>query len=92
MTTTHRVRLRALVERTRVAVVHVAGVGLDPEKMGDHAFPAESELSTAEDTDMDDGETGHADHDCWEMDLARVYERTLMELGASLIANEGELA
>lgn len=87
--TTKKVRMKGVVERTRLAVVEVAG------KDGSIAdsIPAQQEnpLTTDEDTSMEDyddeindgmQEDEHYGH--WEMEIARVYERTIVLLGESL--------
>jgi hypothetical protein len=87
LSTTEKVRLRGLVEGSRLAVVEVAGGGGDVSDIGSNArsrMEGEDELTTDDDLDqmwqdgIDDGSAG------WEMEIARVYERTLVELGASL--------
>lgn len=90
--TTKKVRMKGVVERTRLAVVEVAG------KDGSIAesLPAEPEnpLTTDEDTSMEDynddfdddmQEDEHYGH--WEMEIAHVYERTIVLLGESLDAS-----
>lgn len=86
LSTTEKVRLRGLVEGSRLAVVGVAGAGGDDNDIGRNArsrMESEDEL-TADDLDpmwQDDIDEGSAG---WEMEIARVYERTLIELGISL--------
>lgn len=94
--TTKKVRMKGVVESTRLAVVEVAG------KDGSIAesIPAQQEnsLTTDEDTSMEDydddfdddfnddmQEDEHYGH--WEMEIARVYERTIVLLGESLDAS-----
>lgn len=87
---TEKVRIRSLVERTRVAVVEAF-------KSGEFEFEdAEDNLGeAASDVDMDgelvldggDGDDGDEDEDdSWDMQLARVYDLTMVELGDSLEA------
>jgi len=87
---TEKVRMRSLVERTRVAVVEAF-------KSGEFAFEeAEDNLGEdASDVDMDgelvldggDGDDGDEyEDDSWDMQLARVYDLTMVELGDSLEA------
>lgn len=85
---TEKVRIRSLVERTRVAVVEAFKAGEFDE--------GASEESVAEDEDTDvemDGElvleggrldAEEEDEDSYDMQLARVYDRTIQELGDSL--------
>lgn len=84
--------MKGVVERTRLAVVEVAGKdGSIAESM-----PAQqgSTLTTDEDTNMEDYEDELNDdiqedehHGHWEMEVARVYERTIVILGESLDAS-----
>ena len=88
LSTTEKVRMKGLVERTRVAVVEVAATGgsvTDTESIA--RSDAETEDDFAPDHDEDDGmgeipAVGH--HGSWEMEVARVYEKTIVELGLSL--------
>ena len=86
--TTKRVRIRGVVERTRVVVVEVAA-----GKSGCYEEGSIPQTTTDEDTSMDD-EAVEDDDDNespamrtrgnWEMEVARVYERTIVLLGESL--------
>lgn len=91
---TEKVRIRGVVERTRVRVVEVAGRGAGSvdggavesavEESGaeDGGVSFTEEEGVVEDVDMDsDGVGGHGR---WEMEVARVYERTIVELGETL--------
>ncbi|KAH0543013.1 hypothetical protein FGG08_002621 [Glutinoglossum americanum] len=84
VSTTDMVRLKSLVERTRVVVVDVMGrwevlEGREGKNSDDgHREEDESE-------DMGDQEEGDGR---WEMEVARVYERTIVELG-ELLGNSG---
>ena len=74
--------MRGLVERTRVAVVEVAGKG---GSVTDNESVARSNFTT--DDDLDEAVEGmqvDGNHGRWEMEIARVYERTIVELGVSL--------
>ena len=84
---TEKVRIRSLVERTRVAVVEAF-------KKGEFDFeePEEEDSEQMEIDDVDDGalvlegddfDDGEED-DSWDMQLARVYDHTMVELGDSL--------
>lgn len=83
--TTEKVRMRGLVERTRVAVVEVAGKG---GSTVESASETKSQADTEDESMADDSETLEAlldgGHGRWEMEVARVYERTIVELGVSL--------
>ena len=93
LSTTEKVRLRGIVQGSRVAVVEVAGRGDDVDDTGNHdrsRVATDSEYSTDDDTnimgedEMDEVSAG------WEMEVARVYENTLVELGVLLNASEAE--
>lgn len=76
---TEKVRVRGVVERGRVVVVEVAGGGTEGGETGDEEGEDEEE-------DGDDGEDMmvEGNHGRWEMEIARVYERTVVELGLAL--------
>ncbi|KAL9132223.1 MAG: hypothetical protein Q9217_000027 [Psora testacea] len=84
LSTTEKVRLRGLVERTRVAVVEVAGKEQDVSEtesiaqMDGDITTDNDDVATMDKLEMD-GKDGR-----WEMEIARVYEKTIVELGASL--------
>ena len=86
LTTTEKVRIRGLVERTRVAVVEVAAKDSveDPsravniDQSTDDEFGLENDLKEDRDENEDEDDAG------WEMGVARVYERTVVNLGAAL--------
>ena len=85
---TEKVRIRSLVERTRVAVVEAF-------KRGEFEFEEGSDTGGAdEDTDVEmldgelvlegDGRIEEEEDDSWDMQLAKVYDQTIVELGDSL--------
>ena len=91
-TITEMIRLRGIAERTRVAVVEAAGSG---ENEGDEESLVDSGIGQTTDDDGDEGEdedhdelssdTRNADDDPdLEMEIARVYERTISQLGQHL--------
>ncbi|KAL9601790.1 MAG: hypothetical protein Q9219_002280 [cf. Caloplaca sp. 3 TL-2023] len=96
LSTTEKVRMRGIVERTRIAVVEVAG------KIGNTAYlknarPFETDTEddfnmTEEDINMGEGDVENLENDSshrrWEMDIAKVYEKTIVELGATLDATD----
>ena len=91
LSTTEKVRMRGLVERTRLAVVEVAGKGGSVDGIDSVVQPSvdtEDEFTTNEETDddIDDMEAMqvNGNHGRWEMEIARVYEKTIVELGVSL--------
>ena len=85
--TTKRVRMRGIVERTRVSVVEVAAKESSVIDNG-----STQQVITDEDTAMEDGISEATDDEDvagenrgnWEMEVARVYERTIVLLGESL--------
>ena len=79
--------MRGIVERTRVSIVEVAakeGSIIDSGSI--------QQVTTDEDTAMEDGSSENTDYGDvvgenrgnWEMEVARVYERTIVLLGESL--------
>lgn len=85
LSTTEKVRLRGIVERTRVAVVEAAG---KDGSLADVKNVPQMDTDTEDDFNMteDDGEIleDESSHRRWEMDIARVYEKTIVELGMAL--------
>ena len=88
VTTTEKVRMRGIVERTRIAVVSVASK--DGSVQGSSRVTETEDDITTDDDDamMDDIEHGIGSGS-WEMEVARVYERTIVDLGATLDAAPG---
>ncbi|KAL9005452.1 MAG: hypothetical protein Q9188_001777 [Gyalolechia gomerana] len=91
---TEKVRMRGIVERTRVAVVEAVrkdGSLADVENVPASETDTEDDFNMTEDDDENlEDETSHRR---WEMDIARVYENTIVELGmvldASNLSNDG---
>lgn len=87
LSTTEKVRMRGLVERTRVAVVEVAGKG---ESIADTGSVAQTDddftVESLDDDNADamEGLQVEGNHGRWEMEIARVYEKTIVELGMAL--------
>lgn len=88
LSTTEKVRMRGLVERTRVAVVEVAEKGgsvTGTQSVARSNVNTQDRFTTDDDEDdtmermQVDGNYGQ-----WEMEIARVYEKTIVELGVSL--------
>lgn len=81
LTPTEKVRIKSLVERTRVAVV---------EAMNAKDFEVEDEEDDEDEYDETDAQDVGVDYDAddmgndYGMDIARVYDRTLVELGDTL--------
>ena len=83
---TEKVRMRGLVEKTRVAVVEIAGKGSASVTDLEGSRPTEDETDYTTDVEGDDPEKMQIDgnHGRWEMEIARVYEKTIVELGQEL--------
>ena len=76
--------MRGLVEKTRIAVVEVAGKGQDATGT-EHSAQTDNDITTDDEDDATvDGMQIDGYHGRWEMEVARVYERTIVELGTSL--------
>lgn len=82
---TEKVRMRGLVERTRLVVVAAAG-GEGSLAEEESQEETSDELMT-DDTSASTLEQFGEGHGRWEMEIARVYENTIVELGASLDAS-----
>ena len=95
ISTTQKVRMRGLVEQTRVLVVEVSGKSgsVYDAVSSTHGRITETEDETEtgeEDYDMEEPEAPEAEygHGMWEMEVARVYERTIVGLGQALAGSE----
>lgn len=89
LSTTEKVRMRGLVERTRLVVVAAAE---EEGSLADATGTEESQEESSDELTTDDtGATAleefNEGHGRWEMEVARVYEKTIVELGASLDAS-----
>ena len=85
LNTTEKVRMRGLVERTRVAVVEAAGKWGNTTDAKSLAQTDTEDESTMNDDEDDDEEMQVAgNYGRWEMEIARVFEKTIVELGMSL--------
>lgn len=87
LSTTEKVRVRGLVERTRVTVVEVAGKRGsvdDVSKATETPTDIEDDLLTTDNDDVMEGVENDDGHGRWEMEIARVYERTIVDLGQFL--------
>lgn len=85
---TEKVRVRSLVERTRVDVLEALKRG-EFEEEGDE--DGERERMETDDEDglvLEGGDdvVDEGEEETWDMQLARVYDRTIVELGDSLEA------
>ena len=87
LSTTEKVRMKSLVERTRITVVDISGNGnsiTDAESIAQSHDDTEDDLMTDENDTLDDDLEVNGNHGRWEMEIARVYEKTIVELGLSL--------
>ena len=86
---TEKVRVRSLVERTRVSVVEAVKKGEfeyeepEPEETGSDGDRMDTDTDGELVLEGNDDDFGD-DEDSWDMQLARVYDRTIVELGDSL--------
>jgi hypothetical protein len=78
MSGTDMVRCRSLVEATRVLVVGVMSTGAEIDKDEDESGMDTDAMSVDRDS------TWTADEDVYDMDVARVYESTITQLGRVL--------
>ncbi|KAF2812845.1 uncharacterized protein BDZ99DRAFT_517155 [Mytilinidion resinicola] len=86
VSTTEKIRMKSLVERTRVVVVEVMarrhGGGGEETDVDDGAMDVD--VDTEEDGEGRWGEGEGDEEDEWEMAIGRVYEQTIGELGESV--------
>lgn len=85
MSKTDMVRCKGLVEATRVLVVDVMGKEIEREGAVEESGP-DTEMETDGEASTVWDEVGEIK---WEMDAARVYEMTLVQLGGRLDAGAG---
>lgn len=78
MSRTDMVRCRSLVEATRVLVVEIMNKEAEPERGDEESGTDADAMSTGEDSNLD------IDEDVHDMDVARVYEATITQLGGQL--------
>ncbi|KAF6835011.1 meiotic recombination protein DMC1 [Colletotrichum musicola] len=85
MTTTDMVRCRSSVEQTRVAIIEALSEKLDDDNM---AGQEETDTEGATDNEANDddpfGSGWNEDDDMFYMDVARIYEHTIIQLGERL--------
>lgn len=95
MTKTHMVRCKSIVEQTRLVVVGVMSKQTGPEIKTNDNDEDDMDTDTGLDTDFDPTDSAAEDRGFvdpnWDdedddvlMDVARVYERTLVQLGEVL--------
>jgi hypothetical protein len=92
MSKTDMVRCRSLVELTRVVIVDVMGRGAE-EMDTEEDTTAESDAPAQSESDAEGGRWGlgafDEDDETLHMDVARVYENTLVQLGEVLGHGQG---
>ncbi|CAK3943973.1 Hypothetical predicted protein [Lecanosticta acicola] len=88
---TEKVRIRSLVERTRIKVVETFKRGdfeyEEPEKEeteDEDKMDTDTDLEGALVLEGDDADAGEDEDESFDMSIARVYDRTMVELGDSL--------
>ncbi|KAF4556077.1 Hypothetical protein D9617_1g079520 [Elsinoe fawcettii] len=81
VSTTEKVRIKSLIERTRISVTNAVATGdfEDEEEEDDTEEDLEGDL-ILDDIDVPNA----AENDDWNMDVARVYDKTLVEIGDTL--------
>lgn len=87
MTTTDMVRCRSLVEQTRVLMVEVMSSGAEEEDDDDEDTEMETGTETETEAESGYGSTARWDideDDRLHLDAARIYERTIVQLGERL--------
>lgn len=75
---TERVRIKSLVERTRVVAVE-ALAGAEGDEEGEEGGEEETDGEGGREGDVED-----ADEISWEMMIAKVYDQTIVELGDTI--------
>ena len=81
---TDKVRIRSLVQRTRVVIVDVmAKDEREAEPKDDESFDDSMDDNDDDEDDAPDLEN----EDEWAMEIAKAYDRTLVELGETLGAD-----
>lgn len=83
VTDTEKVRLKSLVERTRVVVAGVMSAGEMDEDEEESAVDDTTADETM-DSDADQAEDMDVDANSWDMETAKVYDRTVVELGDTI--------
>lgn len=89
---TEKVRIRSLVERTRRSVIESLKSGEMEETSEEEKEESEDKMDTDDGDDLEgelilEGDGPYApdqEEESWEMQIARVYDRTMVELGDSL--------
>jgi len=78
VSSTQKVRMKSIVERTRLCVIEV----MDNK---DFDYTTEDEPETGDEDGIDDLDDDDIDGGAgWEMEIAKVYDRTIVELGDAI--------
>ena len=81
-------RIRGLVEKTRIGIVETAGKGSTSVTDAGSAVQTDDDYDMTTENDETDytttEEVGIDNDGKWEMEVARVYEMTIVELGMAL--------
>ena len=89
LSTTQKVRIKSLVERTRVIVVEVMRGG---EPMEEDESDGAEDRDDDDDNDNEEADMNDIEEEVgqWEMEIAKVYDRTLVELEDTLGVDDGQ--
>ncbi|KAF2205312.1 hypothetical protein GQ43DRAFT_487164 [Delitschia confertaspora ATCC 74209] len=83
--TTEKVRIKGIVERTRIAIVQMMSKEYNPGFADGDNMETDGDDDDDHNMDEDDDEEEEDEEDhTWDMDIGRVYERTIGELGEEL--------
>ncbi|GAB7364736.1 hypothetical protein MBLNU230_g5535t1 [Neophaeotheca triangularis] len=83
---TEKVRIRSLVERTRVSVAEVVGGGGEEAEEEEAGVGDETDGELVLEGDRLEEDDGVEEQESWDVAVSRVYDRTVVELGGSLEA------
>lgn len=82
---TEKVRIRSLVERTRISVMEAFKRGeFEPEVVEDEVDEDQMDVDLDGELVLEGDDFEAEEDDSWDMSLARVYDQTIVELGDSL--------
>jgi hypothetical protein len=89
---TEKVRLKSLVDQTRMTVMDVIGIAgtEDDDNDGDDETETENEFETGDEMDVDDEIGNELDVEKFgerEMGVAKIYDKTVVELGDTLVGS-----
>jgi Subunit 11 of the general transcription factor TFIIH len=81
VSTTEKVRIKSLVDRTRIVVVRALREGGGSTDVGDDETEEVDDTDTGDDDDLELEGDDDLDVDREEMGIAKIYDRTVVELG-----------